>query len=196
METRRTDWRPAGQPPYICCKRKTPERMVEILTYISFISGGLLVLLLLLSIVGGMDLDLDFDTDADAGGLGYLKGGLTFVCIGSWILNILLAGSMNPALAILIGLVSGAVAAWLLSLFLRFLLSQQEEVNWSVHEALFEDGKVYLRIPAGGTGLVQVEIKGGLRELKARSAAGQEIPTGATVTVREVEGEVVVVDLI
>jgi len=57
--------------------------ILEILTYISIFSGGILILLLFLSILGGLDLDFDFpdgDGEVDSsGGIGIVKGGLTFI---------------------------------------------------------------------------------------------------------------------
>ena len=160
--------------------------MILLLTYIAAICGGVLVLLLLLSLISGLDLDFDLDVDAD-GGYGYLKGALTFFTFSAWTARILLISQANPVLAFVLGGVAGAVAVWIMSLVVRFLLSQQEEVNWSPAEALLEQGKVYLRIPAGGEGIVQVTVRGRKREMKARSRADEDIPTGASVVVEEVD---------
>ena len=169
--------------------------MIVALTYISLIAGGLLVLLLLLSIIGGLDLDIGFDApvDADAGGLGVIKGGLTFLSIGSWVVKLVLVSSSNPTLAFTAGIIAGLVAVLLMAAVLRFLLKQQEETNWSPSEALFQTGKVYLRIPAEGTGIVHVNINGAKRELRARSKNHSLIPTGTVVIVEDVEGNLAVV---
>ncbi|MEM7574377.1 MAG: hypothetical protein AAF433_15845 [Bacteroidota bacterium] len=169
--------------------------MIVTLTYISLIAGGLLVALLLLSLIGGLDLDFDFDApvDADAGGVGILKGGLTFISIGSWVVKLVLVSSANPTLAFTAGIIAGLIAVLLMAAVLRFMLKQQEETNWSPGEAMFKTGKVYLRIPAEGTGIIQVNINGTQRELKARSKNHQLIPTGAIVLVEDVEGDQAVV---
>lgn len=164
--------------------------MIVILTYIALICGGLLLILLLLSIIGGLDLDLDLDVDAD--GLGAVKSVLTFFSIGSWVVRLVLISEANPILAFGVGAAAGAVGVWVLSLILKFLLSQEANVNWSVHDAIMEKGTVYLRIPAGGEGLVRVNIKGTKRELKARSNATEDIPTGAPIVVEEIGGDGVV----
>ncbi len=93
----------------------------------------------------------------------------------------------------LLGAAAGAVGVYMLSLILKFLLSQQSNVNWSVHDAIMEKGTVYLRIPAGGEGLVRVNIKGAKRELKARSKATEDIPTGAPIVVDEIGSDGIVV---
>lgn len=163
--------------------------MIEILNYIAFFTGGLLVILLLLSLLGGLDLDLD----ADAGGLGVVKAVLTFISIGTWTTKAFLVTQENPAISILVGVAAGAVAVFLVSRFLRFLLSQQSNVNWTPTDALAEQAKVYLPIPASGEGVVTVRIRGTQREIKARSAAGTRLSTGTVVVVEDVEDGVLIV---
>ena len=162
--------------------------MLTLLFYVSLTCGTILVALLLLSLLSGLDLDFDFDTDIDpdAGGLGVVKSVLTFFSIGAWVVRLVLLSSDDPVRAFLIGAAAGAVGVYILSLLLRFLLSQQENVNWSITDAVREQGTVYLRIPAGGEGLVRVRVAGTQREFKARSAATEDIPTGASVVVDQV----------
>ena len=167
--------------------------MIEILNYVAFFTGGLLVILLLLSIIGGMDFDLDFDLDVDAGGLGLVKAVLTFVSIGTWTTKAFLATQESPTTAILVGVAAGAVAVFIVSQFLRFLLSQQSNVNWSPFDALAEQGKVYVPIPASGEGVVTVRVKGTKRELKARSSGGTKLSTGTSVIVEDVQDGILIV---
>lgn len=172
--------------------------MIVVLTYISLVCGGLLVLLLLLGIVGGVDLEVDLDVDAAEAsvdpGVGLVKGGLTFLSIGSWTAKLILLASANPTVAIVSGVAAGAVAVYLMKLVFRLLLRQEANVNYTVQDALYQPGRVYLRIPARGEGLVQVEVKGGMREFKARSTKDQDIPTGASIQVDELgpDGSVLV----
>ncbi len=165
--------------------------MIEILNYVAFFTGGLLIVLLLLSLIGGLDLDLDFEVDA--GGLGIVKTVLTFVSIGTWTTKAFLATQESPTVAILVGAAAGAVAVFIVSRILRFLLSQQSNVNWTPTDALAEQGKVYVPIPASGEGVVTVRIRGTQRELKARSAAGTKLSTGTVVVVEDVEDGVLIV---
>jgi len=155
--------------------------MADILLYTSLFTGSLLVLLLLLSLIGGLDLDID--VDFDSGGLGYIKSGLTFISIGTWVVKIVLVTSESPWLAALAGLAAGGAAVFILSMFLKFLLSNQSFVNWSSEDAINLSGKVYLKIPKNGTGIIQVDINGATRELKAKTINQKEIKTGAIVEV-------------
>ncbi|MEL7160041.1 MAG: hypothetical protein AAFN92_04730 [Bacteroidota bacterium] len=160
--------------------------MITLLTYIALISGCILVALLILSLISGLDLDLDVDTHVDAdggGGLGMVKGALTFVSLGSWVAKLFIVSQLDPVIAFTLGAAAGAVGVWVLSLILKFLLSQQSNVNWSAADALMKQGTVYLTIPAGGQGIVNVNVNGASREFKARAAAGETLPTGTAILV-------------
>ncbi len=166
--------------------------MITILTWVSILAGGILILLFLLSLIGGFDLDTDIgstEVDTDGGGLGLIKGMLTFVSVGSWVMKILLGSQQNPAIAACIGVISGLVAFAILSKLFQLLLRNEENVNWSMDDALFARGNVYLKIPAEGTGIVNVEVNGVNRELKAKSSDHVELKTDTAITVVSVEGE-------
>ncbi len=173
--------------------------MIELLTWISLISGGVLILLLLLSLLGGLELDVDIggDTDMDSGDLGIIKGLLTFLSIGSWVVKLVLAIDQNPIIALTIGIVSGLVAVYLLNLMLRLLLKNQSEVNWKSEDALYKEAKVYLKIPAKqGYGIIHVNINGAIRELKAKTINETEIATGEKVLVEDIVDSFAKVSLI
>ena len=168
--------------------------MLTILLYISLISGGILVLLLTLSFISGLDLDLDFgDSDIDAGGMGILKGALTFFSIGAYVVRSILMTDNNPIIAFTVGAIAGAIAVFLLSMMLRWLLKQQSNVNWTLEDSLYQKAKVYLKIPKSGTGIIHVNVNGVNREIKAKSINSKEIPTGAQVLVESIEGNLAVV---
>jgi len=171
--------------------------MIEVLTWISIFSGGLLILLLLLSLLGGLELDVDLgdtDVETDTGSIGIVKGVLTFVSIGSWVVKLVLAVDKNPAYAFSIGIVVGLIAVFILNLMLKLLLKNQSNVNWSQDDALFKEGKVYLKLPASSdTGIIHVDINGATREMKAKSKEGKEVPTGSTVVVEELVDNVAIV---
>lgn len=170
--------------------------ITTILFWVSIVTGGLLILLLLLSLIGGLELDMDVggDIDVDAGGLGLLKGMLTFISISSWVIKIVLATGKHPGIAILIGVACGFIAFALLNYMLVLLMRNAVNVNWSMNDALFQKGKVYLKIPAeNGEGIVTVSIKGAKRELKAKSFNNKEITTGSNVKVMEVDENYILV---
>ena len=174
--------------------------MITYLTCISIIAGGILILLMLLSLIGGLDFDTDFgdadiDTESGGGGIGLIKGSLTFISVTSWVIKLLLATNQNPMIAVGIGLFAGALAFFLLNSLFKLLLQNEENVNWEIEDALFREAKVYLRIPPkDGTGIVHVSVKGANRELKAKTNYHKLISTGDHVIITEVNPEYVVVE--
>lgn len=166
--------------------------MLTTLLYISLITGGILALTLILSLVAGLDLDIDVDID-DGGGIGYVKGGLAFLSIGSYMVRSVLMTSDNPLLAFALGTLAGLITVVILSMFLKWLISQQEEVNYKSEDAVFQTAKVYLKIPKDGQGIIRVPINGVERELKATTNDDNDIETGTSVLVEAVEEEVALV---
>lgn len=158
------------------------------------ISGGILVIMILLSLVSGLDIDIDFGDTDDSGGI--IKPTLVFFSIGSYIVRGFLMAESNPVLALTAGIISGGIAVFMLSIVLKWILSQQENVNWTIKDALYQKGKTYLKIPKDGSGIVQVNINGVSRELKARTNDNSDIPTGTEVQVEKIDGEYAVVTAI
>jgi len=153
--------------------------------------------LLFLSILGGLDLDFDFpdgDTDVDsAGGIGIVKAALTFISVSSWIIKVVLATKANPLIAILAGLIGGYIAVLIIKKIFMLLLTQTENTNWEFEDAIHQSGKVYLKIPKKGAGIIQVLVNGVSRELKAKSLDETEILTGESVFIHKVEDDFVFV---
>ena len=182
------------------------QEILNLLFWAGTIAGGLLVLLLLISILGGMDMGGDVDVDAggdmDAhadttggdAGLGLLKTLLTFISVGAFTARaIFLNTSWSWTLVILTALVAGAVAVLLLTGFFRWLLRNQEEGTWHLWQAEGKMGTVYVPIPSGGKGRITVLIDDVNREMAAQSNNGRELGTHEKVMVLEAkEGYVIV----
>lgn len=81
------------------------------------------------------------------------------------------------------GVAAGILTVWILAQMFRFASSMQCDGTMRVKRALGAGGTVYLRIPAEGSGQVQVEIDGRLDVRDAISASKEEIKTGEQVTV-------------
>ncbi len=174
--------------------------MITVLTWVSIIAGGILVLLLLLSLLGGLDIDVDIETgggdvDTSAGGIGLVKGGLTFLSIGSWVMKILMLNNNGKTISITAGIFSGIIAFAILNYIFKLFLNNQENVNWEVSDSLFQKGKTYLKIPRGGEGIVLVDIRGTSRELKAKSKNGKEIKTGESIVVVDTKSDYAIVEV-
>lgn len=180
--------------------------IINILFFIGTIAGGLLILLLLISIIGGMDIggDVDVDagggiddhgsTDASDGSLGIIKTLLTFVSVGAFTARaIFMNTAWSWAIVILTSLVAGAIAVFLLTWFFRWLLKNQEEGNWHIWEAEGQVGSVYVPIPTQGKGRIIVPINGTNREISAQSQNGEAMATRQKVLVLEAKGDFVIV---
>ena len=162
------------------------DQLVSVLTYMSIISGGLLMVLMLLSLLGGLDLDVDFgDTDVDAGGLGVFKTALTFISVAAWVGKVIVATTENTGMAIAAAVISGIVAVLILTAIMRLLLKNQKMVHWEPDMAVGKRGKTYLKIPSNGSGIVHVIVDETKRELKAKTDTGKDIQTGTDVFIED-----------
>jgi membrane protein implicated in regulation of membrane protease activity len=155
--------------------------MIEILSYISAISGTLLTVMILLNLFSGLDTEIEVDgLDTD---FGVVKSILSFLSIGGLAGSMLLSDGWSLIGAIFTSVLVGVVAVVLLTFLFKALLKNQANVNWNLDDAVGKTGKVYLRIPPKGSGLVMIHIKGTEREVMAYSTTDEEIPTGSEVLV-------------
>jgi len=172
--------------------------MLDVLFWVSVFSGGILFILLLLSVIGGLDFDLDIDVSGDSdvdGGFGIVKGILTFVSMSAWVVRILIIAEQHIAISITGGIIVGIITVYLLSKLLKFLIGQQEFNHWTMEDTIGKDASVYLKIPVKGQGIVHVIVDDSVKELKAKSYSKKEIATGATVVITDVEDNVVIAEL-
>lgn len=180
------------------------QELLNILFWIGTIAGGIMVLLLLISIFAGMeiggDLDIhtdgDVDTSADAadGSFGVIKTLLTFVSVGAFTARaILLNTSWSWPIAIISSLTAGIIAVLFLTWFFRWLLRNQEEGNWHLWQAEGKLGVVYVPIPPNGKGRIFVEIDDAKREISAQTQDGEPMRTHDKVMILEAKENYVIV---
>lgn len=168
-----------------------PFSMTAIYLGSAIVGGGLLLLQMAMSLLGGEhdggggDVAHDFhagDTaDHGSGGMGFsfraVVAFLTFFGIGG--MGALQAGLGSlPTLAIALG--AGSLAFWLIGLALSSFNKLRSSGNVDVHNAVGVEGKVYLTVPAGGAGegAVTVAVQGRIQQFKAITK-GRELKTGA-----------------
>lgn len=182
--------------------------IVNVLLWAGTIAGGLMVLLLLVSMLSGVDMDFDGDFDFDSGdadidgdinggGLGLVKSVLTFISVGSFTARaIALNSTWSWWMAMTAGVISGLAGVIILGMLLKLLLNQQEEGNYAFWDAEGKTGKVYVSIPKNGFGKVTVDINGAYRELPAKSDSGKAISSGKKVMVLKAEEDHLLVEVI
>jgi membrane protein implicated in regulation of membrane protease activity len=183
---------------------------LDLLLWIGIAAGGLLILLLLISIFSGMDIggdvdvDIGGDVDVDVGGdvdghgddagFGIVKSVLTLLSVGAFTARaIILNSSWSWPLVTFASIMAAVAAVWLLAWFFRWLLRNQEEGNWHLWQAEGKVGEVYVPIPAGGKGRITVTVNNVNREMAAKSQDGDAMGTHQKVLVVDAKDDFVVV---
>jgi len=136
----------------------------------------------------GNDLAVQSDSSVSSSDVSFhfvsIQGLTAFLMMFGWVGLAMVRDSMMPGwIAMLAGTAAGFFTVWILSQIFRFVGSLQSDGTARIRRALGSGGSVYLRIPADGTGQVQVEVDGRLRVCDAVSAKKQEIKTGEQITV-------------
>lgn len=166
------------------------------------VAGGVTLLLqTLLAALGGhghadVDVDHDLDTIADAHD-SFLKL-LSFKAIVAFLTFFGLTGlagrhgGWSDWWTLALALAAGLLALWTVAWMMSTLSHLQSRGNVELGNALGEEAKVYLPIPAGqgGYGKVLVTVQGRTVECRARTD-GPTLETGAVAVVTAVHGDVV-----
>lgn len=95
----------------------------------------------------------------------------------------------NAVISIAGGLVAGIGAAFVFDRIYKGFARLQHSGTVQLKNAVGQEATVYLTIPSGGTGQVQVVVQGRLRVAEARSNAAQPIETEKRVQVVGMAGE-------
>lgn len=179
------------------------QAYLDLLFWIGMAAGGLLIVLLLISIFSGMDIGGDVDVadggdvdahDGDAGGFGIVKSVLTLLAVGTLTARaIILNSSWSWPLVTFASIMAAVISVWLLAWFFRWLLKNQEEGNWYLWQAEGKVGVVYVPIPADGKGRITVTVNNVNREISAKSQNGDAMSTHQKVLVVDAKDDFVVV---
>ena len=87
-----------------------------------------------------------------------------------------------------IGTVAGLGTVWVIGKVFTGMIKLQSDGTLRLTDAIGQQGKVYLTIPAGGTGQVQVAFQGRLMIYEAVSSTKEAIKTGEQVLVIDIAG--------
>lgn len=114
------------------------------------------------------------------------------------LVGLLFSRRLGALIALVAGAVAGALVVWLLTRLMMGMKKLQSDGTMRPASAAGAEGTVYLRIPAGGSGKVQVTVQGTLCTMEARAKAPDaELKTGDHVRVVAVTpGNVLVVEKI
>ncbi len=166
----------------------------------SAVIGGVIVLVkLVIQFIAGSDSDLGTD---DVGGhpddgfkMLSLQGiGAFFLLFGLVGLAMLRESKAGVPFSVVVALLAGFAAVWAIARLFGVAKRLQSSGTVSVEEMAGKKATVYLHIPKNGTGTVTVHFSGRSREYDAREITGKAVPTGETVLVKEVSGNILLVE--
>jgi hypothetical protein len=177
---------------------------LELIFASSAVLGGVLFLLwFALMMIGGIAADLFdgiFGTDFDAMGADASFKALTFQGIMAFMMFFGLGGlyvlegdSDQTSLAIVVGSVTGFSSMYGTGKLFQLFVSLQSDGTIDMDDSIGSVGTIYLRIPEGGVGQIQVESGNAMRTYNAKSEDGQGIATGEFAEVIDVISSTLIV---
>jgi hypothetical protein len=164
------------------------------ITFVIASAASLVLLILLILMLIGIGNDAGFDdvdsgdfdagsqvdtindsTAVDASSLNLItfRGALSFLAIGGWVAFSFNAIMVWP-LALLIGLVSGVAAAFLVAFFFKQIYKLEEVGNLDYKYAIGKQASVYIRIPKARTGTGKVIVQFNDRYLEVDAVTNSE----------------------
>ena len=167
-----------------------------------FRSSFVMLIFLVLMLIGieGSDFDgvddvsdVDVINDEPLSGIGGLKiltirGILAFISMGAWTAY-LLVNWMHPLIASAIGIVVGAISAYLLALAFRATYRLESSGNLDYANAIGQIGTVYIRVPKSkiGKGKITLTIQERYIEVDAMTEWDQDLMPKTIVEVIGIE---------
>ena len=106
-----------------------------------------------------------------------------FGLAGLYTLEVDPAGDSTKALSVLVGGIAGTASMYGTGKIFQVFFALEASGNVDISEAVGTSGTVYLRIPEGGVGQIQIELGGALKTYNAKSEDGQGIATGEFIQV-------------
>jgi len=172
------------------------------------IGGFFVIVKLILQFIGGdADTDVSVDSDIDIGtehvdsDLGFRAlslHGLTafFMMFGLVGLALYRQSQMGVVISAVGAVAAGMASVWGIGKLFQGASRLQSSGTLKTADAVGCTGTVYLTIPAGGRGQVNLNFRNHLREFDATEKNGAEVPTGTPVRVVQVNANILVVEII
>jgi len=174
------------------------------------IAGGVVFIIRFGLALIGMDHDADFDVatgvdgdiDLDHGDSDASFQVLSVQSISAFVLMFGMVGltftqifpGVMEFMSILPAAVAGVITVWIIVKLMSLLYGLQSSGTMDVKNAIGAEGTVYLNIPEGGCGKVQVSFQNRLVEFDAVSQDGSELKTGTHIRVVFMKGDNLVVE--
>ena len=170
----------------------------KVFLFCALVGGIIFVLRMILMVIGLGDHDVhdggldhvDGHGDSDVSFKLFSLHGLTcfFMMFGLVGLGLSRQFWVPDIIAAAIGTVAGLFTFWVIAKLFSSMTKLQSDGTLKLSNAIGQQGKVYLTIPADGTGQVQVAFQGRLMIYDAISANKEEIKTGDQIVVIDIAG--------
>jgi membrane protein implicated in regulation of membrane protease activity len=170
----------------------------KVFLFCALVGGIIFVIRMVLMVVGLSDHDVhdggldhvDGHGDSDVSFKLFSLHGLTcfFMMFGLVGLGLSRQFWVPDIIAAAIGTVAGLFTFWVIAKLFSSMTKLQSDGTLKLSNAIGQQGKVYLTIPADGTGQVQVAFQGRLMIYDAISANKEEIKTGDQIVVIDIAG--------
>jgi hypothetical protein len=164
----------------------------------ALVGGAVFVLRMIMMLAGLGSHDIhdghfdysDTHSDADASFKLFSLHGLTgfFMMFGLVGLGLSRQQLIPDLVAGAVGVLAGLATVWVIGKIFSGMAKLQSDGTLRLSDAIGQQGRVYLTIPAGGTGQVQVAFQGRMMIYEAVSANKEAIKTGEQIVVIDIVG--------
>jgi len=164
---------------------------------IALLSSVLFFFQFIVTLFLGFDTDTDVHADVDADGGFHVDGDfalfsmrsvIAFFTFAGWAGVLALRAGAANWIVVLFALFSGSIAMALVAYALYAFSKLTQAGNADIYEAKYQNGQVYLSIPASrsGQGKIHFQLGGSLREMDAVTDAAEPIATGDNIVITDV----------
>jgi len=170
----------------------------KVFLFCALVGGIIFVIRMILMVIGLADHDVqdggldhvDGHGDSDVSFKLFSLHGLTcfFMMFGLVGLGLSRQFWVPDIIAAAVGTIAGLFTFWVIARLFSSMTKLQSDGTLKLSNAIGQQGKVYLTIPADGTGQVQVSFQGRLMIYDAISANKEEIKTGDQIVVIDIAG--------
>ncbi|GGG37166.1 hypothetical protein GCM10011414_03190 [Croceivirga lutea] len=162
---------------------------------VAIVGSGFLLVLMVMTLIGGDADDMGGDVDAEVegdGGIGFqflsFKNLMGFFTIFGWSGISCLDNGLSTGLTVFISVICGLIMMIAMAALFYYLAKLQSSGTLKLKNALHQIGEVYLTIGANRSsiGKVSISVQGTLRELEALTDEKDDLTQGNVVKVKEV----------
>ncbi|QOX62962.1 NfeD-like protein [Anoxybacterium hadale] len=125
-----------------------------------------------------------------------LQGIVTFLTVMGWSSIVGVTSGTPVFLSVMVGIAMGFVAMYAAAKLLHASRKLTENGTLDLRNAIGESGRVYIPIPAGGSGIgkITMQVQGRYVECSAIAFGEEMLPTGELVRVTDVRNDILIVE--